>query len=760
MLLGTSCQNEEIVSRAEGQEFSLTLDMGAKSRTMMGENGAVWGDNEALYVVGDGGKSYGTLTMVWKSEDGKSAMFSGKITGDASKLEHMVYPVPNEDNQIPMFTLDGANHNAPMVGSIEGGEVTDLGYVGGLVKVKVNGEVGENGVTLKAVEGNNANAGTSVVAGYYQFNPTSGTLEYKQYEDGEGENNTVTVTNIPENGIIYLPVDTDATKDNAETITVSLTIGDKDPVVAQVKVAENGATESGENSFPVVNYDEVEGVVSSKVGTLDELKNALSIGGEYELTNDIETSEVLQIGKNVEIKGNGHTVTSSANRVFRITASKVNVVMNKVKMVSTAVREGTNDIRGISIDVNLEGIGLALDTCSVDFTDESAHDWSYAVNVSGNTNHCGITIIGGSYEGANVINVHGTGHGIQIEGTTLTSLYQPNEQYYGVCIKLEENGNNVIKNNNKYYGDHAVDFEWPGGSISITGGGDENFTQFAIAKVGDQYCYTLEEAATKKGEIITLFNDAKLNNNIELSIPLYIKGNVTLDLNNKFIAPSEGFTINDNDVNSTIVVFNDKQGESKTVIKNGEIAGNGKAKRTIYAYGYNAERNAELILETENLAIINQRTDGWGTGVLLGYDITMNANAKTKITTVGTYSSVETSSGAVMNVKDGVTIEHSTKNIENSLGAALSAGYVSTINVFGGTVTSDKYAVYALPTGGTINISNGIFTGLIKEDTANNLTVEVNISGGTFSVDPTSYLASSATATEVAEGQWIVNSKQ
>ena len=142
---------------------------------------------------------------------------------------------------------------------------------------------------------------------------------------------------------------------------------------------------------------------------------------------------------------------------------------------------------------------------------------------------------------------------------------------------------------------------------------------------------------------------------------------LSLDLNNKFIAPSEGFTINDNDVNSTIVVFNDKQGESKTVIKNGEIAGNGKAKRTIYAYGYNAERNAELILETENLAITNQRTDGWGTGVLLGYDITMNANAKTKITTVGTYSSVETSSGAVMNVKDGVTIEHSTKNIENSV---------------------------------------------------------------------------------------------
>jgi len=405
-------------------------------------------------------------------------------------------------------------------------------------------------------------------------------LEYKQYEVGEGENNTVTVTNIPENGIIYLPVDTDATKDNAETITVSLIIENEEPVVAQVKVAENGATESGENSFPVVNYDEGVGVVSSKVGTLDELKNALSIGGEYELTNNIETSEILQIGKNVEIKGNEYKITSSANRVFRITASKVNVVMNKVNMVSTAVREGTNDIRGISIDGNLEGIGLALDTCSVDFTDASAHDWSYAVNVSGNTNHCGITINGGEYEGANVINIWGDSHGIHIENATLTSLYQPNEFYCGACIRIEGIIEYLETFKNTFEGVNAKHISVADGKYIRRSTGSDDVINAApvIAKVGEEWCYSLEEAATKRGDIY-LFSDVKLNNDITLTANLVIPNGekIDFDMNGKKIV------IDGSSADQVI----DFKNEGELTIRNGIILAENfeNSRRCIYNYG-------------------------------------------------------------------------------------------------------------------------------------------------------------------------------
>jgi len=522
MLLATGCSNEELVEQIEQQQYTLEVGVGMNSRTYNDENGECnWGENEQIYVFSEDGTVSSVLTLIRKN--GKTATFAGTVSGDPKRLKYTVYPVPNKDGKIEMTTIDGNNHNAPMYGSIEGGGAK-LSFAGGVVKLDINGA----GEGVFRAEGAKPGGG-SVTGGHYEFDANDKKLKFVP------GTSVVEIKNIPDNGVVFLPVATEADLSAGHKDEVSLTLitPNNGTITGTVKVAQGASTQSEENAFPSVNYDSTSGgIVKAEIEDFDGLKKALSIGGEYELTNDIETSEVLQIGKNVEIKGNGHTVTSSANRVFRITVSKVNVVMNKVKMVSKAVREETNDIRGISIDVNLEGIDLALDTCSVDFTDESAHDWSYAVDVSGNTNHCGITIIGGSYEGANVINVHGTGHGIQIEGTTLTSLYQPNELYYGVCIKLYENGNSVIKNDNKYYGDNAVDFWWPGGKISITGSGDENNTKKVIAKVDEEWFYSLEQAATKQGQI-KLFGDVTLSNNIVINNSILVESgkNATVDLN-------------------------------------------------------------------------------------------------------------------------------------------------------------------------------------------------------------------------------------
>lgn len=293
MLLGTSCQNEEIVSRAEGQEFSLTLDMGAKSRTMMGENGAVWGDNEALYVVGDGGKSYGTLTMVWKSEDGKSAMFSGKITGDAGKLEHMVYPVPNGGNIISVKSLIGGNHNAPMVGRIVDGEVNGLGYEGGLVKLDFSTAAEDEDFTVKATNAD----GELIVGGYYQFDPVNGTLTYH-----EVEGSTLSIDNVPANGIVWLPVASDAPKGTPETITVSVTDKYGNTISGNVNINQGGAAASDNNSFPAMTYNETTGLAPDSedvesVNGADALKTAFTNGGQYTLTSDVTITQALTLAE-------------------------------------------------------------------------------------------------------------------------------------------------------------------------------------------------------------------------------------------------------------------------------------------------------------------------------------------------------------------------------------------------------------------------------------------------------------------------------
>jgi len=317
MLLGTSCQNEEIVSRTEGQEFSLTLDMGAKSRTMMGENGAVWGDNEALYVVGDGGKSYGTLTMVWKSEDGKSAMFSGKITGDAGKLEHMVYPVPTTDNKIQMNAMDGSSHNAPMVGKIEDGEVTGLGYQGGLVKLDFSSAAVGESFTVKATD----NAGVSIVGGYYTFDPVNGTLTYT-----ETTGDVLEISNVPSDGIVWVPVDSDAPKGTPETITVSVTDEFGTTISGDVNISQGGAAAEDGNVFPSMTYNENTGLAPTKSETVndaDYLKEAFTNGGQYQLTQDITLTEALSLpeDKSLYLDLNGKTITldgSNAEEVVEI----------------------------------------------------------------------------------------------------------------------------------------------------------------------------------------------------------------------------------------------------------------------------------------------------------------------------------------------------------------------------------------------------------------------------------------------------------
>ena len=213
-----------------------------------------------------------------------------------------------------------------------------------------------------------------------------------------------------------------------------------------------------------------------EVATLAELQAALAgNAAEITLTDNIVATDVILIGRSVIINGNGNTITSSASRVIRVTASDVEVILNDVNMVSTAVRVGTNDIRGISVDAEVAGAELTLNNCSVDFTDATASDWSYAVNQSGTaSNGNTIAIKGGTYEGANVVNIWGTNHTVTVDGAVLTSLYGPNEMYTGICVKVSEGASaDVTVKNTTFNGENAQAFEDVSGNSEIS---EENNT--------------------------------------------------------------------------------------------------------------------------------------------------------------------------------------------------------------------------------------------------------------------------------------------
>ena len=121
--------------------------------------------------------------------------------------------------------------------------------------------------------------------------------------------------------------------------------------------------------------------------------------------------------------------------------------------------------------------------------------------------------------------------------------------------------------------------------------------------------------------------------------------------------------------------------------------------------------------------------------------------------------------------------------------AAASNG-TGVVNIYGGEFTSENYGLYIFTSGGTINVYDGTFTvtgdkpvlkadldlgsypNAVAEinisggtfvggiDMAKNENVHLNITGGTFSVDPNAYCATGYTATKNESGQWVVSPKE
>ena len=85
---------------------------------------------------------------------------------------------------------------------------------------------------------------------------------------------------------------------------------------------------------------------------------------------------------------------------------------------------------------------------------------------------------------------------------------------------------------------------------------------------------------------------------------------------------------------------------------------------------------------------------------------------------------------------------------------AVAAAQGAKITINGGTYSSATgWAVYVFPTGGKVTINDGTFTGELKADN----TDEIVIKGGTFSADPTQYVADGYKAEfDTAISMWVV----
>ena len=310
----------------------------------------------------------------------------------------------------------------------------------------------------------------------------------------------------------------------------------------------NGTLVVSDSSAEKIVANGEEPVDANNVTSVEMLNAALATDvKEINITGDFEASEAIMIGRSVVINGNDHKITSSATRVFRVNANEVEVVINDLDVVSTAVRVETNDVRGISIDANLSNISLTLNDCSVDFTDASANDWAYAVNVSGNGTGHKLTVNGGAYEGANVINVNGANNTVTVKGAVLNSTYPEIEAYFGACIwVLQEQGSSVYAEGNTFNAYNAKALSLGTGTALE----EKNNVDNTMFYYNGGKCYYVSSAEklqyavdnVKKSSVIRLYNDIEgdvtilQKEGIDIVIDgegLKYDGTITIDGNNR-----------------------------------------------------------------------------------------------------------------------------------------------------------------------------------------------------------------------------------
>ena len=367
-----------------------------------------------------GGKNKNTVTVNSGKIEGTRAIWiqlPGSNTADAPEMELTVKDgeligtkVDSSDNQLAIYSYSYGNDMKNVKINIEGGDFTgDVALTGGKNKTNIE--------TLTISGGSFVGRWGEV----YSYGDEAKAVEAITISGGSFKTNTEVNKFLVDN----------------------------------LKTAWNETTEM---------YDVVPNVVANVNGTdyltMQEAVDATPAGETLTLIGEPTEDATIEIGKDIIIDGTKvasaslkrmglaksatvpTTITSSASRVIRITASDIEVKLVNVNLVSTAKREGTNDIRGISIDSECKNVKLTLDNVSVSFDPAYGTDWAYGVNVTGvaSEGHT-ININGGYYEGANNINIWGKNHIVNVNGATLANTYVTG-QYVGVGVKL--NGTGIV----------------------------------------------------------------------------------------------------------------------------------------------------------------------------------------------------------------------------------------------------------------------------------------------------------------------------
>lgn len=156
------------------------------------------------------------------------------------------------------------------------------------------------------------------------------------------------------NGATYRTV-TATTSDNTLVVGKDVTVENLVILGGSVEVYGKVVTLTNENNCAIKLWS---------VGDKESWAQAYDAKAQtIELSADIKDfKEVIMIGRDLTVKGEGHEIWNTANRVIRITA-KANVDFYDLKLVSKS--NEANDKRCVSFDNNSSGSKVLFDNCSL-----------------------------------------------------------------------------------------------------------------------------------------------------------------------------------------------------------------------------------------------------------------------------------------------------------------------------------------------------------------------------------------------------------
>ena len=355
-----------------------------------GANPAEFDDNDNIYVY----RTFAKLNTV-------------ELTAAAGKNIHLIIDAPN----VSTINVNGEYSEI----EVQSTAPTSTHIKGSAEKVTLNSGrvVVEDGATVTEFTAAPATNSTTVVVNEGTIDTLY--LEYQEHGYAAGNRDYIEVVNTNTvNAMITASPDLESGEQSTTNVVLEGVGTDKVSSDSNLPVPveyTSGSKEYVADKSGSVAVESIEGVARiGKQGysTLQAAIDAAKAGEKVVLLQDISVSNYIGVGKSIIIDGDGYTMTSTANRGIRVTASNVDVTVKNVTIT------GTNLERALQVDSDMVNVKFTID--NVD-----AFSTLYTFNFCANT-VVDVVIKNSKLVGWSALNIWSNGVSIVADNSTFIGI--------------------------------------------------------------------------------------------------------------------------------------------------------------------------------------------------------------------------------------------------------------------------------------------------------------------------------------------------